>query len=135
MGTTNIPLTTLTPNQVVDSSVIPALTQPVGSFTDFQLLVNRNVGANPLDSMSTAPASNIQIKAEYSNDGGTTWHLGMSAAIPGGAMFADKAQTIRQETSAIDWPFKANFPGATHIRGTVTNGASTVSVSGSATLS
>ena len=132
MGVTSIPLTTLPANAVIDSSVIPALTQPVGTFTDFQLLLNRNVGAASLD---TTPTAQISVKAEWSDDGGVTWKPGLSAMVGGGLVFKDKTQTIRQEQFGLDWPFGSNFPTATHIRGTVVNGPVTVSVSGTATLS
>lgn len=136
MASVTIPVVTLTPNEIIDSSTTPALTQPVGVFTDFQLVVNRNAGSSPLDSTNTA---SIQIFTEWSADNEQTWNLGISAVIPGGPIFADKAQTIRQETSSIDWPFASALAASgivpTHIRGRVVNGAVAVSVSGSATLS
>lgn len=128
MGTTNIPLVTLSPNQVINSSVIPQLVQPVGSFTDFSLLLNRNVGTASLDTTTTA---NISLVGEWSSDGGITWNPGISALISGGILFKDKAHTIRQEVSSIEWPWPSS---TTHIRGTVTNGGVAVSVSGSVTL-
>jgi hypothetical protein len=136
MGTTPIPLTTLSPNQVIDSSVIPQMTQSVGTFTDFQLSLNRNVGAASLDN---TPTASIQLFTEWSADNQASWHGGMSAMVPGGTVWVDKAQTVRQEVFATEWPFAAALAAVgivpTHIRGRVVNGPVSVSVSGSVTLS
>lgn len=133
MPSVNIPLTTLTANEVIDDSVLPSLKQPVGSFSDFHLVVARNVGANSLDNLPNNVTA-IQIFGEWSVDG-NNWFPGISAACPGGPIFADKAQTIRIETFEIDWPFGPDFPSANFIRGRVVNGPNSASVSGSATLS
>lgn len=129
MPTINIPLRTLAANAVLDSSVIPQMTQPVSTFTDLLLVLNRNVGTASLDTTTTAT---LTITGEWSGDGGTTWNPGISASVPGGIIFADKAQTIRQETSSIEWQWPVT---ATHVRGSVTNGSVAVSVSGNVTVS
>lgn len=124
MATFNIPLTTLSANQVVN---IPSTS--IGSTTDVVLALNRNVGTASLDTTTTA---SIALEVDYSTDGGTTFNFLMSATVPGGVIFADKAQTIRVEVSSIEITFP---PSTTHIKGGVTNGSAAVSVSGSLTTS
>lgn len=118
---TPIPLTTLVANQTVN---VPS--QSVAGFSHGQLLVNRNVGANSLDS---TPSASLTLQLDYSKDGGATWAFLMSATVPGGPIVVRGTQLT---ASSIDMDF---FPDTTHVRGSVVNGSAQVSVSGSLTLS
>jgi hypothetical protein len=118
----DIPLTTLSPNQVI---TIPPTAVPVG-VTHAQLLVNRGVGAQSLDA---TPAATLAFWMEFSLDGGASWGDGGGATTAGGVVpgaafsdvewdiFGDPANTQRQ------------------VRGNVTNGPVAISVSGTLNLS
>lgn len=123
--TDNIPLTTLTTSQSFTS---PG--RAVGSFTAWQLSVNRNVGATPLDSLS---GDVIELHVDYSADGGTTWPVSDSDTVTGGAVFRHGTQ---QEVSTFGSSFVTSIGGApvTHIRGRV-HAVQGCTVSGSLTLS
>jgi hypothetical protein len=123
MPTQNIPLSTINANQVIGP-----LTENAVGLTTCTLSLNRNVGSSSLDSQAAGVVGTLLV--EWSHDGGSTFSLLESIGVPGGPIFANKAQTIRVEVSAIEIDF---FPGTTHIRGTYTNGANAVSVSGSFT--
>jgi hypothetical protein len=115
----SIPLQTLTPSQVVN---IPSNSIPTG-LTHAQLLINRNVGASPLDG---APTATLSFFMEFSQDGGSTWGSGVGASTGGGG--ALPASDIE-----VDLPGDpAN--AQRRVRGSVTNGPVSISVSGSLNL-
>jgi|SRR5579859_6458877 len=136
MSTINIPLTTLTANENLQTGTVPVA---VG-VTSYTLMVNRNVGTSSLDS---TPSADILLWVDYSLDGGTTWNPGMNpgdrystSTILGGPIIVTNKQGVQtqleQSGETTDIP---GDPSSTTraIRAGLQNGASPVSVSGTLT--
>jgi len=117
-----IPLHTFTASEVV---TVPATNIPTGN-THAQLLINRNVGTNSLEAN---PAASISWFMEFSLDGGQTFGNGAGAGTVGGLL----ASGGHVSDVGDDLP---GDPQSTlrQVRGSVTNGATTLSVSGSLNL-
>ena len=128
MATTiNIPLTTL---PVGSQTFGPT---PAAGIQKVDLLINRNVGSLPLNGQPAT--TTLELRVDLSEDGGVTWRLLFAADVPGGILQNDFPPFDTATVSEVSEVLTAPLPANAQARAILTVAGSSVSVSGTLTLS
>ncbi len=125
---TTIPISLRTVSSVIHAG--PA-TIPAG-VTDAQLVLNRNVGATPMDLQLDTSTTLVTVQVEVSADGGTTWVTQVQGDIPGGKDIPTRGPNSGVEQLVCGVGVNGLIPGQ-QIRATITP-AATFTTSGSLIL-
>lgn len=96
--------------------------------TSWSLVLNRNVGASPINTLLDNNMQVFTMLVQFSLDGGTTWLDNVSGGVPGGQIIPTRGPNtgVEQTTSSIssDIPAGTGRQGRVHI---VPNATFTVS--------